>query len=456
LTQQLWQATSATTLRFILGRTATTIGQQVDHKQQPSLDGQKSRDRLLNPYHLALPTVGADGVIVGVEETGKAGQIWLAGLPSQVLEQYSVNSLLSLGSDASTQLQVYGRDGLIAKARLVSDQPDASLKVGQLVQEATRVIPRNLGLSIALDKTLERIERVDAISAFSAIPYVSALPAGEQSADYLFGKVQATTEVAALPSASIAGLVTPAGYSLFSPGREVIPNTSGDAGEAIKVAVKRLAPQLQTLLAIKLLTLTANERSSRLSLQATLETIVPQSRILMQQTTDRASDELDQKTVAAIEGKMLTVPVGSRIQYRIQNNGQQPIYFVLLGLDTGGNAFVFYADSPQLGKIAPGETLTVPPTSPTFEWVVRSPIGITETQLICSRAPLNQTQTLLAETLKSAESGTVRSLPNPLEMAQGILQDLHQASNSGAMVSSDSVVLDVNAWATFRFVYQVV
>jgi hypothetical protein len=65
------------------------------------------------------------------------------------------------------------------------------IQVGQLVQEAIRVLPRNLGLTVALDVHLERIERVDATSAFANIPSVSSVVvAGEQPADYLFGKVQ--------------------------------------------------------------------------------------------------------------------------------------------------------------------------------------------------------------------------------------------------------------------------
>ena len=86
------------------------------------------------------------------------------------------------------------------------------------MQELTRFIPRNLGLSVALDSDLERIERVDAVSAFSAIPHLSTIPVGEQTADVLFGKMATNTQVAALPSAPIAGLVTPSGYGLFSQG----------------------------------------------------------------------------------------------------------------------------------------------------------------------------------------------------------------------------------------------
>ena len=67
------------------------------------------------------------------------------------------------------------------------------MQPGQLVQEAIRVVPRNINLNIALDPGLERIERVDATSAFSTISIVTLVNAGEQPADYLFGRVQETT-----------------------------------------------------------------------------------------------------------------------------------------------------------------------------------------------------------------------------------------------------------------------
>ena len=132
LTQQLWQSTSATTLRVVISRAAEAIGQSAN-QQQPSLEGQKSHDRPLTPYQSPVSSVSADGVVTQVEESGKAGQIWLAGLSPQVLEQYGVDSLLSVvNADPSTQLQIVARDGLMAKARLLSSLPDQTLAIGAM------------------------------------------------------------------------------------------------------------------------------------------------------------------------------------------------------------------------------------------------------------------------------------------------------------------------------------
>jgi hypothetical protein len=438
LTQQLWHSTPATTLRFSLTQTAEAIG-RVD-TQQPSLAGQKSRDRPLKPYHIQLSDAGADGAITAIEDN--VAQVWLASLPAQ-LEQ-GTHSLLT--ASTGTRLQIYAKDGLTAKAKILDGETSAApLQVGQWLQEAVRIIPHNLGLTVAIESSLERIERVDAVSAFSAISLVSAVIAGEQAADYLFGKVRETTQVAALPTATIAGVVPPLGYGLFSQGQVAIANTYGESGEAVKLAVKRLVPHLQRLLAAKLLNLTINARSQTLGIQAELIEKSFSERVLIQQKTGVSQGMVS--NAGAQEGKMLALAIGTPLQYRLENQGDEPLYFVLLGLDNSGQAFVIWADE---AAVAPKTVFTVP----TLEWTVRSPIGLAETHLICSRVPFSQTQSLVQSPLQSG----IRSIERPLEVAQAILKDLHQASqNTGKNAGSiESYRLDINEWATFRFVYQVV
>ncbi len=253
LTQQIWQATSSTALRVILGRTKEQVEQLASQEQQPQLSGQKSKDSPLSPYRLPpLPVSGADGVLVGIEENGKTAQIWLGGLPVNLLEQVGANSLLALVNDGenstpSSYLQLLSRDGLTAKARLYPSNatPESaelvpSLDIGQFVRERVRVLPRNVGLTVALDSNLERIERVDAISAFTAIPRVSPAIAGEQSADYLFSKIQTPAQTQVASTASLAGIAsgsttTQSSYGLFSLGQNVIPNTAGEGERRLKL-----------------------------------------------------------------------------------------------------------------------------------------------------------------------------------------------------------------------------
>lgn len=532
LTQYLWQATPATTVQISLSRAAETVNQLVGKEQQPRLMNDNNLHQPLLAYYLPPdPTMGADGVVMAVEENGKAAQLWLAGLPATVLDHYGINSVLELvssrwggtglmagGSTAmpqdSTQpisnteqptnkpwqLQLRSKEGLIGKARIVGvTGAENSLQVGQLVQEMVRVLPQNLGLTIALDAGLERIERVDATSAFASIPYVSSVVvAGEQPADYLFGKLLfpatspstvPTANSAPRPEGSDSGLKTE-GYGLFDLARNPMRNTAGEASEAVKLAVNRLSPKLKTLLAAKWLRLTANEGSSRLGIRASVEMGAPDNKVVMQQATLRAMFDSQggvDKTTAGdlmaskVSGSVPTLPIGGRIKYRLENYSDSPLYFLLLGFDTNGSAIAFYkvqslpttdtSDNNFLltdAVIAPGETLTLPQSATANDWVVSGPSGLVEIQLICSQAPFTKALKAMEATRRpKGEGERIADLFNPLEVTRALLQDLHRASAMSLAktapyaaeafsTASDTFVLDVNAWATLSFIYQVV
>ncbi|MBD1922103.1 caspase family protein [Microcoleus sp. FACHB-831] len=516
LTQHLWQATPPTTVQISLSRAAGVVEQLVGKEQQPQLSGQKSNERSLLAYNLSPnPTMGADGVVVAVEDNGKAAQVWLAGVPATVLEYYGINSQLTLvplpgSSDQPLRLQIRSRDGLTAKAQLKSLEPEVksqetltqvpqspqnSVQVGQLVQEAVRVLPRNIGLKIALDARLERIERVDATSAFANVACASSIVAAvDQPADYLFGNVrsQTTTDVAAAhtnladtsvtaaPKAPVIAL-SQTGYGLFSLGRDPLPNTAGQAGEAVKVAVNRLVPKLKTLLAAKLWRLTVNEGSSRLGVRATLEMVSPQEQVLVLRETLRSplvGASVPNQNMGTSQAGIPTLPVGSRIQYRIENEGKEPLYLMILGLDSSGSAIAFYPMQSQEvsatgetkttfqePRVEPQTTLILPQPSASFSWVISGPAGLAEMQLICSKAPFTQTMAALA--LSNPKRERVAELNNSLDVARALLQDLHDASanairergaiaSEATSTSSDTYSLDVATWATLSFIYQVV
>ncbi|XGV95427.1 MAG: caspase family protein [Leptolyngbya sp. BL-A-14] len=497
LTQQLWQATPATALRISLRRATEQVQQLGNLAQQPQLSGQKSQVRPLKPYHLpSRPSWGADGVVVSVEDDGKTAQLWLGGLATAILEQYEPNALLRLvdlphpdrPSPPPTYLQLVSRNGLMAKAKVYPGSAESTLQVGQFVREQVRMVPHTVGLTIALDSKLARIERVDAVSAISALPRVSATIAGEQAADYVFSTTQAVqpTQVAALPTAPLpdvlpAKAVMQSSYALFSPGRSPVPNTLGDGGEAVKVAVKRLVPKLQTLLAAKLLNLTLNEGASQLSIRATLTVLTPTARGLMQRETAVMAQQTPiPETLPSMltpeTPKLVSLPTGSHIQYQLENQSQQPLHFLLLHLDSSGDLVLLRApllhtaSSPEqtatdampvtdrpLNTIAPGEMLTLPQPSASFQWLVTGSPGLATTYLLCSRAPFSQTMTLLGA--RSSDASSLQTLSKPLDVVQAILQDLHDAGDRTVLPSgnvADSFVLDMNVWASLRFVYQVV
>lgn len=475
LTQQLWWATPATTLYFVPNSIGFN-GVRLDQASQLLSSGIAKR---------FASSTNADGVIHAVDEEGKA-QVWLAGLPAAVLENYgaSVLAISSVGisSQDSTQSpqnstqspalhQIRSRDGLMVKTRLISET-DRPL-VGQWVQEQVRVLPRNVGLTVAIDASLERIERVDATSAFSAIPRVSSVIAGEQPADFLFGKNQSAYPLTASldPSTPLAQ----SGYGLFYPSRDAILSTLIQDDEAVKTAINRVTPELKTLLATKWLRLTENQGSSKLGVQVTLERVAlepklspsqikPQSRkpqALIRLGTVRSIWTVPESDPAVSDAR-LTLFVGSQIQYRLANYGDRPVYFVLLGLNAAGNAIAFYpgeADVLEQTILAPGESVTVPPSEP--GWKMQT-AGLAEIHIVFCSAPLTQTYQTLATTRPKTDTQRVVLLTNPLEVVQALLQDLHQASVPLVMTlpkveaPADTYALNVNTWATLSFRHQVV
>jgi hypothetical protein len=514
LTQHLWSAMPTTTLQVNLSRASGAVEQLVGKEQQPQIFGQGSQNQSLLPYYLKPEaTAAADGVVTAIEEDGKTVRLWLAGLPAAVLENYGQNSLLSLtqlaaqpaeaiqfeveaiadaesASSASDGplLQIRAREGVSVRAKIYAATSGVvPLQVGQLVRESVRVLPRNIGLTVALDPSLERIERVDATSAFAAIPRVSAIAAGEQSADYVFGKAQLGAPTLAASLATSSSLeegepsqpmngdlpVPKSSYGLFHLGRAAILNTLSEEEEAVKTAVNRIAPHLHTLLATKLLRLTSNAESSRLGVRATLEMVAPQERIVMQRETSRAPWSVPESRLAGLfvgDGQLPNLPVNSRLQYRLCNYGDRPVYFILLGLDSSGNAIALYPTpaasgssidakpAPSDSLLSPGEILLIPQSSPVSDWTIQGPPGIVENYVIFSRAPLTYTYSALEISMRSkGDARRVSTLANPLEVVQAVLKDLNQASLAAKTKTdaADTYALAVDAWATLSFVYQV-
>jgi hypothetical protein len=285
------------------------------------------------------------------------------------------------------------------------------------------------------------------------------IASADQGADYVFGKVENV----------------PSRYGLFSLSGELINNTSGEIGEAVKVAVQRLTPKFSTLLAAKLWRLTENEGSSRLPVKASLEMINKISpRVVMQRQTWRnLSGETTTNKAFTTPGTVVpTVPVGSRMQYRVENLSDRPIYVMLVGLNNTRSAIAFYPwqmspeasasdTKPDLQEIVipPGQTLKFPQNDTTFGWLLPTRALFCEHQLILSTSPFTDTlAALVTARYPTADQQPIISLVNTLEVAQALLQDLHNGTKAKAEINgttTDSYVLNVNNWASLNFSFQV-
>jgi hypothetical protein len=254
-------------------------------------------------------------------------------------------------------------------------------------------------------------------------------------------------------------------YTLLNINGSPLPNSSGIANEAVKLAVKRLETHLKNLLAAKLWNLTNNQGSSRLGIKASLETIEPSKQTILQLHTKRylgitpsLSNTQSSSTTSSINN--LTLKVGTKIQYRLENYSDYPLYFLIVGINPNGNPFTIYSPNSlegSLGIVLPSQTIIFPEPSEGFDWNISSPEGITQTQIIFSKAPFERTLATL-ETMKQFNGGVEKSIPmnEPVKVARAILEDLHNASSVSSElggINKDVYALNVNVWATFNFVY---
>lgn len=479
LTQYLWQTTAAKTIQISLSRVGSTM-LSLGSKQEPVLLKNNNQTKALIAANVQpKPIAGAQGSVTAVEDDGKTVHLWLGGIPPQVLEYYGDNShftFYSAASPSTTPLVLRSRNGLKAKATLKQTKnQQITPQVGQLVRERVRVLPKDIKLKIALDDvSLERIERVDATSAFASIKRVGSVIAGEQPADYLFGKLP-ETEAPDVKVNNAMAMSSSSRYGLFTLGGELIPETLGEEGEALKVAVNRLAPKLRTLLAAKLWKLTQNEASSGLSVKVTLEAIDKKlPRALIQRQTRRAlgMETSIKKADNVTSSGIPIVNTGSKIRYRVENTGDRPLYLMLLGLNNNQNPIALYpwykdesseenTSKPELQQVVipPGESLVIPKTTAGFEWVMSGPDFWCETQMILSTSPFTKTLSALEEGKHSSrETHRISPLLNPFEVAQALLQDLNQASIKKDQTQNPPAdwVWNVDRWASFNFLFGVV
>ncbi|MEO1393870.1 MAG: caspase family protein [Cyanobacteria bacterium J06634_5] len=483
LTQYLWTAPAPVTVGRAVGRSQESLVRWGGSNQQPTLSGNRKLD-LNNPdkttplYDTPLrDTTRAEGVIIDTSTDGKKATLWLGGLPPRVLEYLDTETTMTC---AGRRMTVRSRDGLTVQARLVNPAGNngAPLAKGQPVFESVRVLPKAIDLVVALDSSLERIERVDATSALSALSFVSSTSDTDLPADCLLARpIEDQVETLTATAKNIKlGQTQDAppelngmlGYGLFSLTRSPIPGTLAPQEEAIKPAISRLTAKLQALLALKMLRLTENRASSQLPVRITLEKVSPEESLLITRQTFRSGIPVANRgnNNNNREGFSPEVPIGSRVRYRIFNDGEAPLYYTLINVDPRERLSAFCpaaeaqvstteidenAEAPPVvtaAAIASGSSIAVP--SAELDWTVDSPTGPIETYVVCSTRPLTKTFEILLAASANSGGQRINPLPDPLTVVESILADISQGNNS------DAYSLSLAEWATLNFTYQAV
>ena len=478
LTQHLWQITPSSKIQVALARTAETLEQIMGRQQQPTLN---SPDKSTIAYYLSTSDApNATGIVSKVNNNGI--EVKLLGLPANILDCYGVNSCLSLVSSNnfshSPQLQIKSKEGLVGKTKLLQPENMNQLQVGQLVRETVRMLERDLGLSIALDADLERIERVDATSALANIAAVnSAVRSAGQNADCVLGKVYRNNILKAKTSNLDTEKQT-FSYGLYTAGGVLIRKTSGVDEEAVKIAIVRLEPQFNNLLAAKWLKLTNNEFSSGLKVDATLSAGLDNHSITLQKATflSEIKQPSAKKLAFSKNGYNLdptnAVPIltkGSEITLSLNNTGDRQLYALVLGIDSNSTVFALYTPAKsetaeteaQLENIAiaPQTELVIPHAENSWKWKVSDSLGVNTLYVVLSVKPFEKTlHTLATQQNLKLDQEQILNLVNPQVTIEKMMQDLHSASSvaNKLLPNNDVYALDINSWATLSFVYEVV
>ncbi|WP_190399307.1 caspase family protein [Pseudanabaena sp. FACHB-1998] len=498
LVQQLWQITPPKSIQVVMSDLATTLDRRALHNENLSINKQISEMVEIDPAKqkaiatstfaplLPIPDFGCDGVITNSTGDRRTAHICLAGLPISVLSNYANGSILNViaasipknleevgflessiqssiqSSNSTSQnisavsipkanvqslnvVQLKSRNGFNGKVEVLGDRVLQRLEIGQLLQEAMRAISHNVKLAIALDVGLSKIERVDATSAFSTLPNMFGVNANEQCADCLFG-------------------VQSASYGLFTVGHTPILGSFGSVGESVGVAIKRLQPFLESLLAAKLIRCTENQASSLLDVRTTFRAMIGvdgRSVTIASKASARGVQVPNSNLSNSIRTKPINI--GDRLECQIENFSNQPLYIRIFCLDPRSKILTpNFIATPYAndGVIPPSETLTIPyPKSP-MNWSVSAPKGMVDVHVVISTSPLLQVAKILEASQRQTSSlNGLIAIPNALQVAQALLMDLDRAGKPSDFMNTNNAneawMLDVRQWATFNFSYEV-
>ncbi len=484
LTQSLWENGSTSVMASLWDHSRNLLVPRLGTEQIPQWRSPNNSPDFLAPTTL---TVGAEGIVTGLV-SGNSLQSQIVALSPLVQKRALVHScyldvpVTETGDGPSPidnhlwQVQsVKGQNAtLTAIAKTPSTKAESAISpteanggeskketlVGSGLREMYRAIPKNLALTVALAHDLERIERVDATSAFGAIAAVDGvINAGEGSADCVFGRLEAHR------------------YSLFTEGGNPLqPLTKSESSGAVKTVIGALDPCLNRLLALKWLTLLANGNSTQLGAGIKLVQQTsgdnPLPRLIYQWRSTRyphASQDGNPGNGAngipnAPPSFLPTVATNQALQCELENFGNEPLYGCLIGVNNRGLSVAAIL-RPDL-KLLQGKEQLIWPSPEDPLWIIGGDKAIAHWFLILSRFPLAGTATALGQQITgnnstdppSLENHPPRVLPlkNLLPVVLALVQDLTAHGIAAAPVPDDMVLLSTADWLSLPIMYQVI
>ncbi|NJL53249.1 MAG: hypothetical protein HC930_15625 [Hydrococcus sp. SU_1_0] len=160
---------------------------------------------------------------------------------------------------------------------------------------------------------------------------------------------------------------------------------------------------------------------------------------------------------------------GTEIRLNLENLDDRQLYIIVLGTDSNCNLNALYTPARsstlegviQLEEmaIAPQGELILPPTENSWKWKVSESSGINTLYVLLSVQPFTETLRAFASQQNfKLDQQQVLNVTNPLVVVNAVMQDLHDTSSVAKelLPNEEVYALDVNSWATLKFVYEVI
>lgn len=393
LTQYLWQQTTPTVSSAVASVSRSIQAKQFAQVPFPDVQANSSFEQ--QPIYFvdqinAASTPPAEAVLVKVN--GNRGTVWLGGIDPTSLAAFDAGASFTVASAAGQEnIKLLSRNGLTGEVSL-----SGAVAAGTLLQEASRAIPRDLKLRIGLDPSLE-IDTASAQQALQSIHRIEPVPAQSGRTPYAAEVQYILTQmtpryqqrfqqqgVTRLPEVGSIGLVS---QSID----EIIPDSFGKAGESVEDAIARLAAKLTALVAARIVKLTLNANSSRLSLEASMQPEDQTNRLIAEAFTPRGASQPKPSTQTLSH----QIPLCTPFQFQVVNREPTELYLSILVIDPSGEIIVLFPNnwtaSEDVTRIAANQTLLIPDADrgDPFQMLTLSK-GIGEALIIASRAPLRQ------------------------------------------------------------------
>ncbi|MGD1938056.1 MAG: caspase family protein [Cyanophyceae cyanobacterium] len=526
LVQGFWQLVPPRTTQIDLGPTLAHASLTVGDREIPSVLGrvpfdssgpsgsqQSTGDFPLVPT--AIPTEAA-GSVIG--NGGDTPRVQLAGLDPLMLYYTSSGSVFEAiapdgkgmsgtsffsgtltkkdpqDGNADPENNVADGDG-VEKLWLLRDRqglkgnlvpvvkgPDSALVEGQQFRECGRLMPASLSVVVAVDNGLERIERVDAISALTGVANVEIAADAQAPADIAFGRHREGP----LPGSTEEGASYSNRYGLFSVDGSVIPSTLISGDEAVKVAVQRMALPLKSRLAEKWLHLTDNCYQSAIPLQTrvvidgadplparypfaagtppfngaaaiagqTTAGRTPARKIKISKTPAQETLKKSQKDGSGPHSLTVpTLPVGAPLRIDITSECDRPLYPLVFAFDAMGGAFGYVPS--QSWSLEPGTVQTLFKDSP---WILPSQQTTVNSYVLVSQHPWTQVREQWEMVKRPGGGAGMVPLENPVALARAAISDLAATCAFGLPNGDggDRPLLNLRQWVSLRLSYRVV